>query len=802
MTLKRILRGTAWVGGALLLVGGLGLGGLVWGLRASLPQLDGPHALPGLSAPVSVERDAIGVPALRASNRVDLARAMGFVHAQERFFQMDLLRRSGAGELSALLGPAVLPIDERVRLHGFRRIARDAVDRLIPQQRAILRAYTEGVNAGLAALGARPPEYLVLRLRPDAWREEDCFLVACAMFLTLQESTAESELRTAIVAQALPPAAVKFFFPFASEWDAALDGSVLPLPPMPEAADLDLSRGEVPPPRTAVAWAPEAIVGSNAWAVEGRGTTTGAAMIANDMHLDLGVPNIWFRMEAVWPGDSPIAPSHRLIGVTLPGVPVFAVASNGSIAWGFTNAYLDTSDLVELEIDPSDPGRYRTPDGWRAFDEAVEAIEVHGALPKSVAYQRTLWGPVLPRSAGPPRYALHWVPEVEGALNLDLMDLETATNVTEALAISPRCGAVPVQNFLVGDRTGAVGWGLIGRLPKRIGFDGKVPVSWADGRCRWDGWMESAALPQRLAAPGERLWTANNRILGSPGYLALGPWTTDFGARARSVRDDLQALPDVVKESDLFSIYHDNRSVLLERWQKLLLDTLSRPGGRGDSDRSVERWKEMTPFVADWKGRAAVDSVGYRLVRAFRLKVMDRILEPVFARCVALQPDLRLRSDRSEYPVWILLTRRPAHLLNPRFADYDALLADAVDSVVGDLDAQGLRISEATWGRRNTVQLHHPLSLGVPAFSRWLDMPLAELPGDVYMPRVQSPDMGSSERMVVSPGHEDEGLFNMPAGQGGHFLSPYYRAGHRAWVDAVPLGLLAGPGEHRLELNP
>src|SRR6185436_189786 len=194
-------------------------------VRASLPRLDGELELAGLSAPVTVERDALVVPTIRAASRPDAARALGFLHAQDRFFQMDLLRRSAAGELSALFGPLALDADKRVRVHRFRHVAGRVVARATAEERAVLTAYTEGVNAGLAALGAKPWEYLVLRTDPVPWVPEDTVLVIDAMFLDLQHGDGSYESDVGLVHDLLPQPVAELLAPIGTELDAPIVGA-------------------------------------------------------------------------------------------------------------------------------------------------------------------------------------------------------------------------------------------------------------------------------------------------------------------------------------------------------------------------------------------------------------------------------------------------------------------------------------------------------------------------------------------------------------------------------------------------
>ena len=309
---------------------------------ASLPRLDGSAPLRGLGAPVHVARDALGVPTVSGASRIDVARATGWVHAQDRFFQMDLLRRRGAGELAELFGKVALPLDRQARMHGFRQLAREVLARESPARVALLGAYADGVNAGLAALGKKPWEYVVTRTEPRPWLPEDTVILAYAMTLDLQESTGHYVRSLSAIRDDLGPASLAFFAPLSTPADAALDGSVSAAASVPPPSEVDLRRRDEPA-ATALSgtapWGGAEEPGSNNFAVAGALAAGGGALVANDMHLSLGVPNIWYRMRLKWPG-------HDETGVTLPGSPMVVAGSTGRIAWGFTNSNAGTGDIV------------------------------------------------------------------------------------------------------------------------------------------------------------------------------------------------------------------------------------------------------------------------------------------------------------------------------------------------------------------------------------------------------------------------------------------------------------------------
>ena len=766
-------------------------------LRASLPVLDGELHLAGLAAPVTVTRDALGVPTIRGGSRADVARATGFLHAQERFFQMDLLRRSAAGELAELLGRPALKWDRGIRIHRFRDVARRTVALLEPGERGLLRAYSEGVNAGLAALGARPFEYLLLRAAPAPWREEDSFLVVLAMFIDLQDPEDRRESDLGVLRDVMPGSVFDLLAPIGTSWDAPLVGEAPTPPPLPgpETLDLRKSATALPAPSAALAVAERVAAGSNNWALAGSRTTHGGAIVADDMHLSLSVPNTWYRAEIVWPGG-PVGAETRVVGVTLPGTPAVVVGSNTRVAWGFTNSYGDFTDLVVIEQSAGDPTTYLTPAGPRRFEHTREVLHVRGGAEEIVDVAETIWGPIVDHDRlGRPR-ALRWTAHEPEAISFGLLRVERAATLEEALDAANASG-IPAQNFVCAAADGRIGWTIAGRIPRRVGLDGRVPTSWRDGSRRWDGWLAAAEVPRVVEPPTGALWTANSRTLSGADLALLGDGGYGLGARARQIRDDLAALGRA-SEADMLRIQLDDRAVFLARWQRLLLDALTPAALAGHPRRA-----EARPLVAAWGERAAVDSAGYRIVRAFRLELTARVLGALTAPCRAADPRFSTRElGQAEDAVWRLLTERPPHLLDPRFAGWNEQTLAALDAALADIGKDGRPLAAHTWGERNTAAIRHPLSGAAPLLGRLLDMPADRLPGDGNMPRFQAPADGASERMAVSPGHEESGYLHMPCGQSGHPLSPFYRAGHAAWARGEPSPFLPGPAAHSLRLLP
>ena len=794
---------------AFVLLASLGAGLWFWSfLQRSLPLLEGERMLAGLSAPVVVERDGLGVPTITGDTRPDVARATGFLHAQDRFFQMDLLRRRAAGELSELLGPATVGLDRSARLHKMRTRAQRVLAAAQPGERALIEAYTAGVNAGLAALRAKPFEYLLVGAEPSPWREEDCVLVLASMFFQLQDAAGMRDTILGSIYDALPPTLADFITSPGSDWDTPLTGDPIPPPALPGPEILNLRTGPAPASNKTETlanvdafWNPllagalgldrawDDRPGSNNWAVAGAHTATGSAVLANDMHLALTVPNIWYRASLAW---GPPGSVFRVTGVTLPGMPSIIAGSNGYLAWGFTNSQADLTDVVLIQRDPADPSRYLAPGGSRPFERIREVIRVRGGKDEILEVQETIWGPVATPGRRPG--AIRWVAhDVEG-MNQSFLAAETARTMTEAFDLANRAG-IPAQNFVVATRDGHIGWTIAGRIPHRIGFNGRTPTSWADGTRRWEGYLAPQEYLRIVDPPSGRIFTANNRTVGGEFLRLLGDGGYDPGARARQIRDDLQAIEHATPR-DMLKVQLDDRALFLARWRNVALLVLtdevvgSNPGRR-----------EFRGLLADsWTSHASINSVAYRLVRSFRTRTAELASAPITDQVRRTRPVPPL--TLGEGPLWQLISLRPQHLLDPKYGSWDELLLAAIDGMVEELTKGGSKLADRSWGERNTIQIRNAISRVLPFVSRWLDMPVEQLPGDSNMPRVQAPEFGASERLAVSPGRESEGYFHMPGGQSGHPLSPYYRAGHGAWALGEPTPFLPGPTEHRLRLIP
>lgn len=798
---SRVIRVIKWVAvgiaGLLTLLVLVAIAVYFW-MRASVPTLDGTSSLAGLRQSVSVTRDAAGIVAIKADDVLDAVRALGYVHGQERFFEMDLARRSAAGELSALLGKATLPMDRDKRRHRMRVRAAAEWARAPEIEKAWFTAYTEGVNAGVAALGARPWQYLVLRSEPQPWQPVDSLLVLSEMYFMLQSGGFESRFADIRLRALLGNTLFDWMRPTGGAWDATLDGVVPAFPAMPGPEAIDTRKATEPKvpavaSRTTIlgiaATDLEALPGSNNWAVSGARTADGRAILADDMHLGLNVPGIWFRAEMRF---KHAGREVHVAGVTLPGIPQVAAGSNGSIAWGFTNSYGQWFDWVAV---PKSGGEVRT---------VTETILVKGADKETLDVRELPIGsgvsvPVL-KTGADSDYALAWMLYQPGAMMTRADAMMLATTMDEALRLA-RETPMPHQNLMIVDNKGNAAWTIVGRIPDRKDWSVKRGTTRAVDALP-QGWVSPDVVPVVKNPAGGVLWTANSRQLGGKGSEIIGDGGFDLGARGMQIRDRLLATPKH-DESSLYAIQLDSESRFLKRWGELINTRAAAPS-------TPPPVAALHAEVKRWNGRADVDQTGHRVVRAFRERVMAECWRAWLGTRDpnAVKTDGPEKSDaglshdgRFEYAVWQAITTQPAHLLPKGHFSWDHFLDVQLKWVHDDLVKQHGSLANATWGTRNTSRIKHPFSRAMPFLSPYLDMPPRQLAGDNHMPRVAAPTFGASQRLVVSPGKEAEGILTVAGGQSGHPLSPFYGAGHREWLEGAKQPLLAGPTIHTLKLE-
>ncbi|WP_214660502.1 penicillin acylase family protein [sulfur-oxidizing endosymbiont of Gigantopelta aegis] len=778
-------------------------------LYSSLPDLDGTKKITLLNQGVTIERDAQGIPTIRGKHRQDTAFALGYVHAQERYFQMDLLRRSAAGELAALFGDDAYESDVKIRLHRFRERAKQAVRKLPKAHYAALVAYSNGVNTGIESLVNDPYQYLLLGQTPKPWEPEDSLLCVYAMYFDLNDELGVRETSLAILKDELPPSWFKFLTPKGGEWDAAMDDSAL--------EDVKLSIPSLSLPKKLLAYnlsTPALFVsklsahpkqtlnfvdrhflpgtntnflpGSNSWAVDASLTPYDSAMMANDMHLTLRVPNIWFR--ASWYLED----GRRVTGVTLPGTPAMVVGSNEHIAWGFTNSYGNWGDIIVLQTN-ADETQYQSAEGWKNFTVYKHLIESSNGSDKELLTIETQWGPVIGRNHKGQLLAHQWLAYSPNATNLNLLVLEKSDSVKDALDVAKSLG-MPPQSIVIADNEGHIGWTIAGLIPKRD--EAAMTGGWQD-------YEQANDYPILSDPDSHRIWTANNRLFSAKTLSHIGFEGGDLGARAQQVRDGLLAKTQF-KETDFLAIQLDNEAKLLARWRQLLLDVLT-----AKNIHEVISKGQVESMLAVLKKEpilyAKPDSVAYGLVKSFRKVITKNTLGWVFETLEKQHPKLfkaSLLTKLIEYPVWELVQNRPVHLVPANYANWALFFQASAEQAYNIVTDNGqYDLATQSWGVRHKIDIQHPLSAALPELGFFLDMPDSPLSGDTDMPKVLGHHFGASVRMVVAPGQEQKAIMHMPAGQSSHPLSSYYSSGHQDWVDGKASAFLPGETKWVLELQ-
>ena len=729
-----------------------------------------------LAAPVAVDFDGIGVPTIRATSLEDLARAQGWVHARDRFLQMDLARRQAAGELGEIFPPA-REMDRLVRPLGMRAVAGRALASMKPEHRALLERYAEGVNGFLAL--SQPLEYRMLRQGPAKWLPEDTLLVQLGMGRYL-DASAESERARVPLFERLPAAAAAYFASSAGVLSMSVDGSPLPpAPPVPGPDLIDIRPRIAPPsPAAASPTADRATPGSNAFAVAGSRTKDGRAILGNDMHLALTAPGLWYRIALEWPG-------FRLVGISLPGVPLIVQGTNGAVAWGFTNLTADLSDLVLVETDPADSARYLVPGGSEPF--AIETITI-GRPPRTdtIECRSTRFGPIVADLGGGRLAALRSPMLAPGGLDCGLFDLCFAQSIEDALRTA-RAWNGPAQNVLVAGVDGRIGWTISGALPKRT-RPSVVPTPWSAVDAA-PGLLAAEDKPIVLDPPSGILTSANQLAIAPNGPLA-GVLGVDeaSGDRAHRLRALLEARRDWT-ESDLHEVQLDTHSARLVRWRDAILALVAPDVGDGIMPLAQRE-------LRNWDGKVDTSQAASELIDFFRRALRAEIAAAIGGDCVnAIEDEAILRAIES----------RAAHLAPDSKGDWTAvairLLAGAAEaSRVLDVNGTGA-VRFRSRGEANIAAIRHPVSEALGPVAKVAEMPRTPLPGHPTVIRVQTPSFGASQRSVVSPAHLADAILVTPCGQGSMPASVHFRDCHPFWEQGRPYPLVPREAVSRFELS-
>ena len=777
--------------GILVIVIGLGY----WWWSQSLPVFDGERQLPELFTPVSVDTNNYGIPLIHATNRMDAIRVLGFVTARDRLFQMDVMRRKSAGRLAEIFGERVVNSDMQSRTYGFNHKAKEVLLKLPALHRQYLEAYAEGVNRYLKQDITLLFEFKILGYQPEPWQAEDCLLIVFGMFENLTAWSERSERMLSIMAETLPTNVLTFLTP---DTDVFTDDllkyakslrppQIIPLQTMQTL--LAKYEGDF----NHLAYAPsEILAGSNAWAVSGNKTEDGRAILANDMHLGISVPNIWYRVELDYP-------KVRAAGVNLPGTPFLISGSNQYVAWGATNLGGDFLDLVKLEINPDNARQYRVGDNWKNFDERNEVIRIKGGNSKTLTVKETLWGPVAMQPLLGQPVAIHWVALDVNAVNTETVDLEQSQTLKQALEIVKRSGG-PQLNVLLADDKGHIAWTLTGKIPRRVGSDGAISQSWANGKVGWHDYIEPNDMPQLIDPAEGFLVSANERRFTADFPFVIGHQFAN-GYRAYRIRQQLEQAAKH-NEQTLFNLQQDTETEFYRYYQQLALAVLT--------PEILAQNPELTglrDYLKNWNGRADIDSLGLPILVEFRKQLIDAVFTPFLGACKQVDKNFVYTWNYVDTPLQAMLNKKPIQLLPDawHYKNWEQFILAQLNISAGKIMSShpDVALNDLTWGTQNIVNHAHPFSKAVSLLSSALDMPHQPLAGcGGYCVRVTGADFGASERLVVSPNHFQDGILHMPGGQSGHPLSAHYMDQQPFWLKGIPLPFATEVAAHKLLLRP
>jgi penicillin amidase len=755
------------------------------------PVLDGRLDLPGLQAEVRVTRDVHGIPTIRAANDADAWFALGVVHVQDRLWQMETHRRIGAGRLAEAFGPAALDTDRFLRALGVRRAAQAQWERLPAASRAVLEAYSAGVNAALTGLRARPPEFVILGVVPEAWTPVDSLAWALMMAWDLGGNWRNELLRMRLAATLPRERIDQLLPPYPGETPPAMRD-------YPQLyRDLGLARGAV-----RQAWldlpqqAPPSGIegtGSNNWVLAGSRSTTGQPLLANDPHLGLSTPALWYfaRLKT---------PTLDVGGATMPGLPSVVLGQNAHIAWGFTNTAPDVQDLYIEQVDPADPKLYRTPEGSAAFETVEERIRVKGGDEVLMTVRRTRHGPVISDAVGLDDVsnaghvlALRWTaldPDSDPiAPSLGMMRADSV----ETFVAAAEAWVAPMQNMVVADAAGHIGMVAPGRVPLRRADNdlaGQAPAPGWDARYDWIGWVPAGETPREIDPARGWIATANHRIT-APDYRHH--LTYDWSLPYR-----YQRIEQLLAEREHHSL--DKLGVMQADVKSLAALKLLPWLKQAQPAHALATAAQQQ--IAGWDGAMVADRAGPLIHWAWQRALAQRLFEdevgePMFARHFAgrtFQDALEGVLGRDD-AWWCDDKRTPA--AETCAQQVDAALAQALDELAARFGSEPARWR---WDdAHRAVSEHRPFSK-VAALAPWFEISVP-VAGDTYTVNAMQVSLsGDNDRRYRSThGPSLRALYDVAeransrvmhsSGQSGLPWSPAYRNFAQPWAagQAVPL---------------
>jgi len=759
--IRRIFTGVS----VLLLVAG---GGLYLYLLSSLPQTDGRLVVAGPKAEIRIERDADGVPLIAAQDDEDAAFGLGFVHAQDRLFQMELQRRYGAGRLAEIFGPEALTIDRQMRALGLYRAAEVEIPFLSSTVRRGLEAYAAGVNAFLVTRrGALPPEFLMLRFAPDPWQAADSLVWGKLMALRLGGNY-RGELQRARMARTISAADLAFLYP---EYPKDAPTTLSEMLPIYRRLPLGALYEALPP-------VVGPIYASNNWVVDGRHSASGKPLLANDPHLEFGAPGFWYLARLK-------TPQHEIAGGTAAGSPFVLVGHNERIAWGLTTTTADVEDLFVERVDPTDPGRYLTPQGTAPFASRQETIAVRGEAPVDVTIRTTRHGPVLsdvlPPGAADPGFVLALaatfaIPQDRSAEAL--WELNRAAGWPSFRAALHNFVG-PMQNIVYADIDGTIGFIAPGLLPIRRNGEGWLPAPGWTGEYDWVGFVPFDALPSATNPPSGHFVSANNKIVpaGYP-YFVGRDW--DLPNRAERIEALLAATP-VQTPASSAAIEADTLSLMSQRLVPLMTRVSSPDEASIDAIGRLQRWG----FYMD---RDKVEPLLFTAwLREFSHEILFDRLGDAAAGYWDLKPRV-IEDVLTEHEGWCDDPKQPGQ------RNCAERLAASLRAALAQLrQAYGADMMQWQWGRAHAAEFANPVFSRIPVLRDWLGVSIPTSGGydtlnrgpstirDDAQPFAQR--FGAGLRIITDLAAPNEAKMMITPGQSGNPLSNHFADLLRRWRD-------------------
>jgi penicillin amidase len=773
--------------------------------HAALPQLDGTLQVAGLATPVTVVRDGHGVPTISAAGFDDLFFAQGYVTAQDRLWQMDIMRRFAAGEISEILGDEFVKHDREQRILGLRMAARKSLEVSGAQTRSHFDSYARGVNAYIKShRDSLPIEFRILRYTPKPWTSEDSTLIAAQMVKDLNHYPYSDALDREKILARLGPELTADLYVNTSWRDRpptaahpGLDGKPDQNiddeePPRGPTGGSVTQRIEVPEfdNRAASSGSDEdarMVVGSNNWVVSGAHTVTGKPLLSNDMHLGHQMPNLWY--EAHLRCANPGSDNFDVAGVTLPGLPYVIVGHNQRIAWGFTNIGPTVEDVYVETFNPS--GQYLTPDGWMSTEHRSEVIHVKGKPDVTFDVDLTRHGPIVtelvPGEAR--KLALRWT--LYDGTRAPFFAVNSAQNWDQFLTAFSAFDA-PGQNVVFADVDGNIGYHATGRVPIRASGDGGLPENGSDNSHEWTGYIPFDKLPSIYNPTSGIIATANSRITpdGYPYSISTGweaPWRSariyrvlESGKKFSSA-DMLALQTDILSEADRH---------FAERFVY----------GVDHSKNVSLRAKQAAEIMRGWDGRMTADSSAPTIAYRARVELTRLLLEPKLGAASkdAKQAEATLNWKTYTWgmqSVWLenVVHHQPQRWLPPAYGSYDELLTAAVEAAVSapqnSKDAAPEDLASWKWGDFRPVEIQHPILGKMPLLQRWSGPGVQPQSGSSYTVKAVSRTHGPSERLTVDLSDLDQTTLNLVTGEAGNFLSPYYMDQWKAWYEGYTFKL-------------